>query len=396
MPTSSSVRLATRMSRLGTESAFEVLVRARALEAEGRSVIHLEIGEPDFPTPANVQEAGIKAIRDGFTHYVAPQGMPQLRETIAGYVERTRGFAVHPEEVVVVPGGKPILYFVLTALLEEGDEVLYPDPGFPIYESVVRFLGARPVPVALREENDFRMDVSDIEAALTPRTRLLILNSPQNPTGSALTEADMQRLARLLAERDILVLSDEIYSRILFDTAHVSIASQPGMREKTIILDGFSKTYAMTGWRLGYGIMSRELAQAVALLMVNSNSCTAAFVQMAGVEALRGDQSPVEAMVAKFRERRDFFVERINRIPGFHCRLPHGAFYVFPNITGTGFNSLEVQNRLLNEAGVAALSGATFGAAGEGYLRFSVANSIENIAEALERIDAWAQKNVKG
>jgi len=394
MKASTSIRLAARMSRLGTESAFEVLQRARALEAAGQSVIHLEIGEPDFPTPVNVQEAASKAIRDGYTHYVAPQGMPPLRETIAEYVGRTRGIAVHPDEVVVVPGGKPILYFVLTALLEEGDEVLYPDPGFPIYESVVRFLGARPVPVALREENDFRMDVGDIEAALTPRTRLLILNSPQNPTGSVMTAADMERLARLLADRDIVVLSDEIYSRILFDCDHVSLASQPGMQEKTVILDGFSKTYAMTGWRLGYGVMPRELARAVAQLMVNSNSCTAAFVQMAGVEALRGDQSPVEAMVAQFRRRRDLFVERVNRIPGFHCRLPRGAFYAFPSIKGTGFSSRELQDRLLTEAGVAALSGTAFGAAGEGYLRFSVANSIENIGEALDRIDAWVRRNV--
>jgi aspartate aminotransferase len=388
-----TTRLARRMESLGTETAFEVLNRARQLEAQGRSVIHLEIGEPDFPTPPNVQQAAVKAMRDGFTHYVSPQGIPQVREAIAEYIGKTRNIEVHPDEVVVVPGGKPIMYFLMTALLEQGDEVIYPDPGFPIYESMARFLGARRVPIALREDLEFRMDIAEVEAAITDRTRLIVVNSPHNPTGGVMTQQDVQRLARALADRDVLVLSDEIYSRILFEGSHYSIASEPGMRERTVILDGFSKTYAMTGWRLGYGVMPRDLAVAISRLLVNSVSCTSAFSQMAGIEALRGDQSAVDAMIEEFRRRRDFFVKRANEIPGVRCLLPHGAFYTFPSVTGIGYSSRELERRLLDEAGVAALAGTAFGAAGEGYLRFSVANSLENIAQALDRVHDWVRKN---
>jgi aspartate/methionine/tyrosine aminotransferase len=296
---------------------------------------------------------------------------------------------VHPDEVAIVPGGKPIMYFAMTALVEEGDEVIYPDPGFPIYESMIRFLGARPVPVRLREERQFRMDVDEVAALLNRHTRLVIINSPQNPTGAVMTQDDVRRLARALNGSDALVLSDEIYCRILFDAKHYSILSEPGMKERTILLDGFSKTYAMTGWRLGYGVMPRELARATAQLMVNSNSCTAAFTQLAGVEALRGDQTSVTKMVNEFRRRRDLMVDRLNQIAGFHCVLPQGAFYVFPNIRETGLSARELQNHLLEEAGVAALAGTAFGAGGEGYLRFSVANSVENIGVALERIATW-------
>lgn len=380
------MKLAQRMSRLGTETAFEVLARAKALEAQGREIIHLEIGEPDFNTPANIVEAGIAGLRNGQTHYTPAAGVLPLRQTIADEVAKTRGIPVHPDQVVVVPGGKPIMFYAMLALCEAGDEVIYPNPGFPIYESMIRFSGATAVPIPLRMENDFGLDVVELRSLITDRTRLIILNSPANPTGGVLSSADLAQVAETALDRGIPVLSDEIYCRILYEGTFASIASVPGMAEQTIILDGFSKTYAMTGWRLGYGVMPVELARQITKLMVNSNSCTAAFTQTAGIEALSGSQESVEAMVAAFRRRRDLIVDGLNRIPGFRCLTPKGAFYVFPNIEGTGKRSQELADMLLYEAGVAALSGTCFGAYGEGFLRFSYANSEENLAKALDRI----------
>jgi aspartate/methionine/tyrosine aminotransferase len=386
------MKLAQRMSRLGTETAFEVLAKAKALEAQGREIIHLEIGEPDFNTPANVVEAGIAGLRNGQTHYTPAAGVLPLRQTIADEVAKTRGIPVHPDQVVVVPGGKPIMFYAMLALCEAGDEVIYPNPGFPIYESMIRFSGATAVPIPLRMENDFGLDVAELRSLITDRTRLIILNSPANPTGGVLSSADLAQVAETALERGIPVLSDEIYCRILYEGEFASIASVPGMAEQTIILDGFSKTYAMTGWRLGYGVMPVELARQITKLMVNSNSCTAAFTQTAGIEALSGSQESVEAMVAAFRRRRDLIVDGLNRIPGFRCLTPKGAFYVFPNIEGTGKRSQELADMLLYEAGVAALSGTCFGAYGEGFLRFSYANSEENLAKALDRIAAVVAK----
>jgi len=373
------MKLAERMSRIASESAFEVLVRARGLEAAGRDVIHLEIGEPDFPTPPHIVEAGQRALADGWTKYGPPQGLPELREAIADDVSRSRGVRVGAEHVCVVPGGKPMIFFPMLALLDAGDEVIYPNPGFPTYESMIEFLGARGVPVR-------RFTAEALARALTDRTKLVILNSPGNPTGGVIPADDIRAMAELLRERDVVVLSDEIYSRIWFGEAPVSIASVPGMMEKTIILDGFSKTYSMTGWRLGFGVMPVWLADAVNKLMVNSNSCTASFVQRAGIAALRGPQDAVDAMVREFRRRRDAFVEALNRVPGFRCAVPEGAFYAFPNIEGTGFGSKALADALLDEAGVASLSGTAFGAGGEGYLRFSMANSFEHLMEAVRRI----------
>jgi aspartate/methionine/tyrosine aminotransferase len=372
------MKLAKRMDRILVESAFDVLVRARALEAQGRSIIHLEIGEPDFPTPPHIIEAAKRALDEGWTHYGPTQGLPELREAIAAHVSRTRGIAVGPEQVSVVPGGKPIIFFPMLALLEPGDEVIYPNPGFPIYESMIGFLGATPVAMP---------SIERLADALTPRTKMLILNSPRNPTGEIIPEEDIRAIAELVRDRDLVVLSDEIYSRIHYgDTAPFSIASVPGMREKTILLDGFSKTYAMTGWRLGYGVMPEWLVSAVSKLMVNSNSCTATFSQWAGVAALSGPQDAVDAMVREFRRRRDAFCAGLNTIPGFRCAIPGGAFYAFADISGTGKNSRELADLLLNEAGVAALDGAGFGEYGAGYLRFSYANSLENLLEAVKRI----------
>ncbi|MBZ5567259.1 MAG: pyridoxal phosphate-dependent aminotransferase [Acidobacteriia bacterium] len=389
-----ALRLAKRMSRLGTETAFEVLVRARALEAQGKSVIHLEIGEPDFDTPANIIEAGANALHQGWTHYGPSPGLPELRQTIADYVSRTRNVKVVPEEVVVVPGGKPIMFYVLTALAEEGDEVIYPNPGFPIYESMINFVGAKAVPIQLREELDFRLDVNEIASKITSHTRLIILNSPHNPTGGVLTKKDVLDIAAAIGDRDIMVLSDEIYSRLLFEGEPFSIMSVDDFKDRTILLDGFSKTYAMTGWRMGYGVMRADLVTQIARLQTNAVSCTASFTQMAGVEALKGDQSAVDKMRNEFMRRRDYMVDRLNRIKGFSCRLPKGAFYVFPNITKTGWPSKKLADALLEQAGVAGLSGTSFGAFGEGYLRFSVANSMENIQKALDRIEDWTKKNL--
>jgi aspartate aminotransferase len=385
------MKLASRMSRIGTESAFEVLRRARALEAQGRSIIHLEIGEPDFPTPKHIVEAGKTALDQGFTHYGPTQGLPELRTAIASYVSRTREIEVSPDRVTVAPGGKPIMFFPMMALLEEGDEAIYPNPGFPIYESMIRFCGATPIPYPVLENASL---IDHIRAKITRNTRLIVLNSPQNPTGGVIPASEIRALADLVRDRDVLILSDEIYSRISFGEKPLSIASLPGMLDKTIILDGFSKTYAMTGWRMGYGVMRPDLATHIARLMTNSVSCTASFTQVAGIEALRGDQSSVEAMSNEFKKRRDFFVARLNKIRGFSCRMPKGAFYAFPNVEKTGWPSKKLATALLEEAGVACLSGTSFGSYGEGYLRFSVANSMENLEKALDRIDEWTKKNL--
>jgi aspartate aminotransferase len=392
--TQSELRLAKRMQRLGTETAFEVLVRARDLEAQGRDIVHLEIGEPDFDTPENIVEAGIDALRKGYTHYGPSNGMVELRKAVAEDVSKSRGIKVTPEEVVVVPGGKPIIFFVMLALIDEGDEVIYPNPGFPIYESMVNFLGAKPVPIHLKEENNFVLDVKELSSLITDKTKLIILNSPQNPTGGVMDRKDVEAVAKAIGDRDIMILSDEIYSRLLFEGTHFSIAAIDEMRERTIILDGFSKTYAMTGWRMGYGVMRPDLAQHISRLMVNSNSCTASFTQMAGVEALLGPQESVDHMNEEFKKRRDYFAERINKIKGFSCKVPHGAFYMFPNITKTGWKSKALADALLDQAGVAVLSGTAFGAYGEGYLRFSIANSMENLKKALDRVEEWANKNL--
>src|SRR2546429_8712139 len=383
------LRLAKRMARLGTETAFEVLVKAKALEAQGRDIIHLEIGEPDFDTPSNIIEAGCDALRKGFTHYGPSAGMTELREVIAQHVSETRRVNVMPDEVVVVPGGKPVIFFSILALAEDGDEIIYPNPGFPIYESMINYVGAKAVPIQLREELDFRLDVDELASLINDRTKLVIVNSPQNPTGGVLTKEDIAAVARTIGGRNIMVLSDEIYSRLIFEGEEHSIMSEDGMKERTILLDGFSKTYAMTGWRMGYGVMRSDMAAHISRLMTNSNSCTASFTQVAGIEAVRGDQSSVDNMLAEFRRRRDLMVAGLNKISGFSCRVPHGAFYVFPNITRTGWTSKKLADALLDDAGVAALSGTAFGDFGEGYLRFSVANSIENIGKALVSVAAW-------
>ena len=382
------MRLSQRMARLGTETAFEVLVRARALEAKGKHVVHLEIGEPDFDTPAHITEAAVRALKGGATHYSPAAGIPELRAAVAEDTARRRGVRATPEMVVVTPGAKPIMFFVIMALVDEGDEVLYPNPGFPIYESMIRYIGGNPVPVRLLEDKGFTLDVDQLVSRVSPRTRLIILNYPHNPTGGTIPESGLRAIADAAARHGVPVLSDEIYSRILYDGRHVSIAALPGMEPLAIILDGFSKTYAMTGWRLGYGVMPAPMAQVVAKLQVNSTSCTATFSQMAAVAALTEDQSPVDRMVAEFRRRRDVIVDGLRQVPGFQCARPKGAFYVFPNITRTGHSSRSLADMLLDEAGVACLSGTAFGEFGEGHLRFSYANSLENIEEALRRIKA--------
>jgi aspartate aminotransferase len=387
------LRLADGMSRLGTESAFEVLVRARALEAAGREVIHLEIGEPDFPTAPHIVEAAVDALRQGWTHYGPSPGLPDLRQAVAEDAGRRRGIAVDPSEVVITPGAKPIMFFAILALVDRDDEVVYPNPGFPIYESMISFVGGRAVPYGFREEHDFDVDVGEIIDKISDRTRLVILNSPHNPTGGVIPRESVAELARALADRDLFILSDEIYSRLIYEGEHASITQFAGLKEKTIILDGFSKTYAMTGWRLGFGIMRPDLAQRVAQLQTNATSCTASFTQVAAITALRGDQACVDSMREEFRRRRSVIVEGMSRIPGFRCRQPQGAFYVFPNIAGTGLKSKPLADAILNEAGVAALSGTAFGAWGEGYLRFSFANSVENIRKALDWIGKWVKNN---
>jgi len=389
------MRYADRMSQLGTETAFEVLAKARALEAKGRSVVHLEIGEPDFDTPAAIRAAAVRAIEEGFTHYGPSAGLPEVRDAIASYVGRDRGLSVAADQVVVTPGGKPVLTFAVLACVNPGDEVIVPNPGFPIYESAVRFAGGTPVSLALREERGFRFGAEDVEPLITPRTKMLVLNSPHNPTGSVLTPEDLDQIAKLLQGKDIWILSDEIYSKILYDGVHESIATRPGMQERTILLDGFSKTYAMTGWRLGYGVMNPTLAKHVARLATNVYSCATSFVQRAAPTALGGPQDDVKAMVAEFKRRREAIVAGLNEIPGVTCAKPSGAFYVFPNVKGLGMKSSEVEHALLEEGGVAALSGTAFGTNGEGYLRFSYANSIENIREGLKRFGAFVESHSK-
>ncbi|GBF26186.1 MAG: pyridoxal phosphate-dependent aminotransferase [Caldithrix sp.] len=380
------MKFAKRMERLGTETAFEVMAKAKALAAQGKDMIYLQIGEPDFPTPKHIIEAGVAALRDGQTHYSPAAGIMPLREAIVQEVYSRRGVKPSPQEVVVTPGAKPIIYFLIMACCEAGDEVIYPNPGFPIYESVIKFCGATPVPLPLREEKDFRFDLDEFRSLVTDRTSLIIMNTPANPTGGILTREDIEVVAEVAKERNILVLSDEIYKNIIYEGKHESLYGLPGMKEQTVLLDGFSKTYAMTGWRLGWGVMPEELAKRVEKLMINCNSCTATFSQYAAIEALQGPHDEVDAMVEKFRKRRDFIVEGLNKVPGFSCRLPKGAFYAFPNVKGVGMDSQKLEEYLLHEAGVAILSGTAFGEYGAGYLRFSYANSIDNIGLGLERI----------
>lgn len=382
-----------RMENLGTETAFEVLAKAKMLEAKGKNIIHLEIGEPDFDTPRNIIDAGINALKTGYTHYTPAPGLPELREAIACYVKKYKNVDTNIDEVVVVPGGKPIIFFSIISLINPGDEVIYPNPGFPIYESVIRFAGGIPIPMPLKEENGFRIDIEDFKNKINSKTKMVIINSPANPTGGVLTEDDIMRISEIVTGKNIIVLSDEIYDRIVYKGRAVSIATMPGMKDNTILLDGFSKTYAMTGWRIGYGIMHKEIAKRVSQLMVNSNSCTAAFTQIAAKEALLGNQDDVDKMVSEFKKRREIIVAGLNSIRGITCKSPDGAFYAFPNITQTGIKSKELADYLLDNASVAALSGASFGQYGEGYLRLSYANSIENIEKAISRIDK-ALKNL--
>lgn len=388
------MKLADRMSRLGTETAFEVLAKAKALEAQGQQVIHLEIGEPDFDTPRNIIDAAIKALNEGKTHYGPAAGISELREVLAEDIGKRRNIKIQPDQVVVTPGAKPIMFFAILALVDEGDEVMYPNPGFPIYESIIDFVGAKSVPYPLREEKEFRFDIDEFMSLISDRTKLIILNTPQNPTGGILTESDLKAVAQVAQEKDIYVLSDEVYMNIIYEGVHHSIASLPGMQERTIILDGFSKTYAMTGWRLGYGAMPKDLADKVVQLQINSNSCTATFSQYAGIEAIRGPQDAVYQMVAEFKKRRDVIVDGLNAIPGLSCLRPHGAFYVFPNIKQLGIDGKKFADLLLEKFGVAVLSGTAFGKYGNGYLRLSYANSIPNIEKALDRIEQ-AVKSIK-
>jgi len=385
---------AERMKTLGTETAFEVLAKARALEKQGKEIVHLEIGEPDFDTPKNIKDAAVKALTSGYTHYTPSAGMPELRQAVADYISKTRKLDVKPEEVVVTPGAKPIMFFSILALVNPGDEVLYPNPGFPIYESLINFVGAKPVPIPLKEENDFSLDPEYVKKMITKKTKMIILNSPENPTGGVVTREQLKVIADCIANRnDVFVLSDEIYSRIIYEGKHESITQFSGMKDKTILLDGFSKTYAMTGWRLGYGVMRKDLAEKVAQLMTNSNSCTCAFTQLAGVEALTGPQKEPERMDKEFKKRREVIVPGLNNIEGITCKKPHGAFYVFPNITETGMDCRKLGDHLLYNAGVAVLPGTSFGKYGEGYLRLSFANSVENIKKALDRIAKAVKKH---
>lgn len=378
--------IADRMSKLGSETAFEMLAKAKALEAQGREIIHLEIGEPDFSTPANIIEKGITCLQAGMTKYTPSPGIPEAREAIARHVGQRRGYTVDPDEVVITAGGKPIMFYSILALVNPGEEVIYPNPGFPIYESMIKFAGGIPVPVPLREENEFRMDIEEFKSLITPRTKMVIINSPQNPTGGMLTRGDLAEIAEVLAGKNIMVLSDEIYENIVYEDKMFSITSFPGMREKTIILNGFSKTYAMTGWRIGYGVMPKELAEHITKLVVNSTSCLSEFTQMACIEALTGPQEEVQLRVEQFRTRRNHIVDGLNAIQGLKCNQPSGAFYAFPNIKAFGKSSIEMADYLLHEAGVATLGGSSFGTYGEGYLRLSYANSFENIEKAVARI----------
>jgi aspartate aminotransferase len=385
------MQLAGRMASIGTETAFEAAARARALEATGRSVIHLEIGEPDFDTPANVREAAKRALDDGWTHYGPPLGLPALREAIAADATARKGFAASPDRVVVTPGAKPIMFYAIESLVEPGVEAIFPDPGFPIYESMTRFCGGTPVRLPIRQELDFRIDLDELGRLITPRTRLLILNSPANPTGGVFTRADVERIGELVLGHEMIVLADEIYGRIVYEGEHVSLASLPGLAERTIVLDGFSKTYAMTGWRLGYAIVPEPLLAPFSRLIINSVSCTSSFSQLAAVEALTGPQGTVDAMVEEFRARRGLIVEGLNSIRGISCRLPVGAFYAFPDISATGLDGSTFADRLLHETGVCVLAGTAFGQVGRDHIRISYANSRENLGEALQRIRGFVE-----
>ena len=380
------------MSRLGTESAFEVLAKAKSLEAQGKDIIHLEIGQPDFSTPMNVCEAAFKAMKDGHTGYCPSAGLPEFREVVAQHITETRGVEIHPDEVTVTPGAKPIIFFTILALVDDGDEVIYPEPGFPVYESVIDFIGGKAVPLPLLEEVDFRFRIEDLIASITDRTKLLILNSPQNPTGGTLTTADLHAIADLAEKHNFYILADEIYSRLLYEGKHQSILTLPGMKEKTILIDGHSKTYAMTGWRLGYGVAPREIADKITRLTINSNSCTATFTQIAGIEALTGPQTFVTLMVEEFKKRRDVIVDGLNAIDGITCIKPLGSFYVFPNVTQLPLPCEELADYLMDEVGVALLPGTAFGKYGDGYLRLSYANSLDNIKDALSRIESAISK----
>ncbi len=387
------MRLARRMESIGTETAFEAAARARALEAEGRSIIHLEIGEPDFDTPANVRAAAKKALDEGATHYPPFAGIADLRAAIAEDSTARKGFAVDPSQVFVTVGGKGVMVYAILALVDPGDEVIVPDPGYPIYESITRLVGGTPVPIPIRMENEFRLDIDELATLITPRTKLLVINSPANPTGGVLTPNDIVRIAELAVRHDLIVLADEIYARILYDGAvHLSIASLPGMAERTIVLDGFSKTYAMTGWRLGYAIVPPALIKAYGTLIINTISGATAFAQVGAIEALRGPQDPIDAMVAEFHARRDLVVDGLNEIPGLRCLRPQGAFYVFPEISATGLTGAQLADRLLHDAGVCVLAGTAFGSLGTNHIRISYANSRENLSEALRRIDAFVRE----
>jgi aspartate aminotransferase len=383
------MKLATRMSRIGTETAFEALARAKGLEAEGRSIVFLGIGEPDFDTPEHIVNAAKDALDRGFTHYTPSAGITKVREIVAADFAQRLGFDVPASRVLVMPGGKPVMFFTILALVEEGDEVIYPNPGFPIYESMVRFAGGTPVPMQLREDLDYNPDIDEIRSLITPRTKLIIVNSPNNPCGSVMPQETMEAIATMAVQADAVVMSDEIYKDFYYEGSHASITRYPGMPERTVVLDGLSKSYAMTGWRVGYGLFPEELVEPVTRLMTNSVSCTAAFTQMAAAAAIEAPQATVMSMVSEFRRRRDVLVDGLNSLPGVTCPLPKGAFYAFPNISGTGMTSQEFEIGLLNEAGVSALSGTSFGAYGEGYARFSFANTQENIREALKRMEAW-------
>lgn len=383
------MKLAERMDRLGTETAFEVLAKARRLEAEGMDVIHLEIGEPDFDTPSNIIDAGARAMNEGYTHYGPSPGLNELRKRIAQEVSETRGISVHSDNVVVTPGAKPIMFFTILALVDEGDEVLHPNPGFPIYESMISFAGGIPVPMKLLSSRNFNVDVEEVRDQITSKTKLMVINSPNNPCGSVIEQQDVEALADLAKEHDITVLTDDIYRRFLYEGEFHSVTSFPGMKDRTIILDGFSKTYAMTGWRLGYGVMPLEMVEPISRLVTNSVSCTAAFSQIAAIEALDGPQDKAYEIVAEFKSRRDIFVKGLNEIPGIRCAMPKGAFYAFPDIEETGMSSREFADGLLSDAGVASLAGESFGEYGTGCVRFSFANSAENLERALERIEKF-------
>ena len=376
-------KLASRQSRLGTETAFLTLARARELEAQGREIVHLEIGEPDFDTPAHIKQAAKDALDNGYTHYGPSPGEMPVREAIAKHQSEVQGYEVTPDRVVVTPGGKPVMFFTILSLIEEGDEAITPNPGFPIYESMINYAGGTAVPIPLEERYGFSLDVDRLESLVSDRTKLIIVNSPNNPCGSVISESDLERIAEIAVANDVVVLSDEIYKDMYYEGSHVSITKFPGMRERTVILDGFSKSYAMTGWRLGYGVFPDFLIEPATMLMTNSVSCTSVAVQMAGIAALEGPQDSVGAMMEEFRVRRDLVVSGMNSLPGVTCEVPLGAFYAFPNVSGTGMSSSEFAERAMVDAGVALLSGTAFGEYGDGYVRISFANSQENLSKAI-------------